>query len=1494
MGLSLRNIGKKLLDVAGGVERQLNPFDNNQTYSNPQGNAPQQAAAGVAAPSVGQQVKQQAQSAVGGLVKPFVQFPLDLINASQNLADKAANNTPALGANGVGTGRYQISPQTIQQNFNTDPFSILAVNASGATGTNKQLSGTGAIVALNAVAPGVDSALATGAAKLAAPSIVRTVAPRLVGGAFQGAAQSAASAFGEGATAQDIGNAARTGAITGAASGLIPRTTATSKSEYVAGEGAARFKQAQANGTVFTGADAKPRFEGNDSTAQVRQLKPGFNDSLGNVLVHPNLYHDYPQLQDVKVSVQALPKGAKAVYLSDANHIVVSPKVAARPSTFKDALLHETQHAIQNVEGFAQGTNLKSADAYRSNLGEIEARQVQARAGMTPEQRTAAPLTNRPVVQLKPSEMGSKAAALKAVNEELPQVKARNNGGLRDQLGEAFIDKDAVLINQFKNIEKQTGEKGLVKQLLFNTNMVRQSPGIATHDFTENVNVQNAVAGLSKGDYKDFVNYSAARRELANARDGLKTSRPVSELEQTVAQHDQRFGQNYDSLNQYYKGLAAKAHAAGIIDDTQLAQYAKDNDYIRLQRDMGDLQDFTSGGRNYSLRSTKLDQKRTGSTREVLDPVHTALARTQEIQAEIQKNIAAQHIATTLADHGLANEVTEAASKHKNVISFRDNGTVRFFQVEPEIKRVVNNIAPFRLNSLERVVGAPARVLRAGATALNPVFTAANILKDELSSAVVSSKTRATHTPTTMASGIKNSASDFAGLPTSPLYKEYIKRGGDRTQYDLTRNAKGTAEVVNRLRGGRAVGFKQAMLHPIRTLEDANAITEKATRFQNFKGIYEDSIKQGKPHETALQDATMAALEHTVNFSRAGSWGRIINLAIPYSNASIQGGRTLANAVKARPFSTTSKGFAWVGTPIAAATLWNTNDPERKKIYDNISDYEKNNNIILIKPGTKYGDVRGGNYGVIKIPLPPDIGNVFQPIRRAIEQGKGGKKVSLKEIATSETRPFTGPVDLSSKDNLISSITPQAAKPLVNQAQNKDLYTGKQIVPDYLRDSVSDPTKRSTKATSIIAKKIANATGIEPVRVDKFVTDTTGKLGSIGINAVDTGLVKLGQGKPSDVGGQNIGSLFSQRFANAVAKEDPNNETAKYYKKVSDQYNQLDKNEKAAFDTVHTSKIDGNQPDKTLYDASVRAGIYAKYPKVLAADNAVNKDSNDPFYKLPPDRQKTIISLDSLSNDPGGNTAKEITKQNPWLKDYYNQRGQFFDQLAASGQIKGTTGNNLPKSPTVSSDLQTKLDSYGKITDSTQKRDFLTNNSDVSDYFSQSDQYQRQKRAVLGLPQFDQYPTAPPDVQKKLDIYSKLPQHDGKKGGNATRAAYLQANPDVGDYFGKVSQYGVVKDAQTAIFEGEDLSSKSQKALSPLANPYSSGATTSGTGYKSSSSYKDARYLSNAAKFMVSAPSGKVKRNNIRVSLKKASSGKFKVRSIKPQLNRKVSLKAVA
>ena len=52
----------------------------------------------------------------------------------------------------------------------------------------------------------------------------------------------------------------------------------------------------------------------------------------------------------------------------------------------EQALAHEIQHAIQDIEGFSSGTNTKNKQ-YKESAGEVEARNVEKRFNMTPEQR---------------------------------------------------------------------------------------------------------------------------------------------------------------------------------------------------------------------------------------------------------------------------------------------------------------------------------------------------------------------------------------------------------------------------------------------------------------------------------------------------------------------------------------------------------------------------------------------------------------------------------------------------------------------------------------------------------------------------------------------------------------------------------------------------------------------------------------------------------------------------------------------------------------------------------------------------------------------------------------------------------------------------------------------------------------------------------------------------------------------------------------------------
>jgi len=131
----------------------------------------------------------------------------------------------------------------------------------------------------------------------------------------------------------------------------------------------------------FRGMDKKWRYEIDDSQAELRldpQALPTFelrgNDlyhqgdwvdpdllgvALGEVLSHDKLFAAYPQLREFPI-VAILPDPGTPIGIHLPNRFIgVSQDLAGNDPL--DVLLHEIQHAVQNIEGFAGGGNIVKA-----------------------------------------------------------------------------------------------------------------------------------------------------------------------------------------------------------------------------------------------------------------------------------------------------------------------------------------------------------------------------------------------------------------------------------------------------------------------------------------------------------------------------------------------------------------------------------------------------------------------------------------------------------------------------------------------------------------------------------------------------------------------------------------------------------------------------------------------------------------------------------------------------------------------------------------------------------------------------------------------------------------------------------------------------------------------------------------------------------------------------------------------------------------------------
>jgi len=99
--------------------------------------------------------------------------------------------------------------------------------------------------------------------------------------------------------------------------------------------------------------------------AQRYMDRNGADTTASKVLLHPELYKAYPEIQSNPVKIQDLSKTPYDGYFTpDVSLIGVNSK----SSEGRNTILHELQHLVQKTEGFDRGTNSVKAAAQREDL----------------------------------------------------------------------------------------------------------------------------------------------------------------------------------------------------------------------------------------------------------------------------------------------------------------------------------------------------------------------------------------------------------------------------------------------------------------------------------------------------------------------------------------------------------------------------------------------------------------------------------------------------------------------------------------------------------------------------------------------------------------------------------------------------------------------------------------------------------------------------------------------------------------------------------------------------------------------------------------------------------------------------------------------------------------------------------------------------------------------------------------------------------------------
>lgn len=382
-------------------------------------------------------------------------------------------------------------------------------------------------------------------------------------------------------------------------------------------------------------------------------------------------------------------------------------------------------------------------------------------------------------------------------------------------------------------------------------------------------------------------------------------------------------------------------------------------------------------------------------------------------------------------------------------------------------------------------------------------------------------------------------------------YNEFVNAGGkvgffamknvETIQKDLMRE-------VSVLKGGKKAVAIKTYRAVMGTVNDLNAAVENATRLATYITMREQGLSKSK--------AASVAKNVTVNFNRKGEMGGLVNGLYLFANASIQGTARIFKALGNPRVQKIVGGIALGSFSLAQYNRWaGGKDDDDEDYYDKIPNWIKQNNIVIMWPGSK------GAY--VRVPVPYGY-NIFYAAGQAAD------------VAIKQKKPLEGAMmvagafgdafnPLGVAPTAIQTFTPSQARWLVDLSINKNFF-GAPIKKEQKYGPEMAQSFLAFKRTSELSKKIAQSittmlgggkyepalagtpfediANLSPDQMDYVFKYATGGMGRTFGQLIDIG-AKLGTGKASRIQSNKI--PFVRRF---YGKVDTYQDTQEMWKRL--------------------------------------------------------------------------------------------------------------------------------------------------------------------------------------------------------------------------------------------------------------------------------------------------------------------------------------------------------
>lgn len=671
---------------------------------------------------------------------------------------------------------------------------------------------------------------------------------------------------------------------------------------------------------------------------------------------------------------------------------------------------------------------------------------------------------------------------------------------------------------------------------------------------------------------KDFTKYAYSKHALDSWKRGIDPGIDLADAKYTFDKFDNpTFRSAADAVNRWQDGVLQYAIDSGVLSkESAAAMKALNPSYIPLKRVFEKGQHVSINNRTLA-DVTKPFKRRAGSGRRIRNPWHAMIEGTAQIinaadrtrvgkalvelaeetkgagqwieKVEAPKQAVSASVKSmkkaledagvdlSEADMGQIITVYSNAPKYfgrENIVSFWKDGKRQFYEVHPDLFASLKSVDDLQMKAWMKILGAPARSIRLGATGLQAGFgLITNPLRDAFGFALQSEWSRGT--PELIAKGLYKKLQ-----PKDQMHALFKRAGADMSQYlGPDRNSLKMAmdEVMSTTSLRKAYNVAR---HPIEVTKEILSVTEAAPRLAEFEAAYLQGEKlYGKGSVQAQIIARNAAADVTVNFGRMGVYGRAINQIIPFWNAQVQGLSKFIRFANAHP---TKAGIKAVGSlTIPTIAIWLANKDEQW--YKDMKPWEKYGFWNF-----EVGQERDGSPRILKIPRPFEWGIAFSAMPEMTLNYWEQKDPAIIKDGLGHMY-----------DQAIPDFMPPIVKIPMELAANYDYFRDRQIDPTF-EVMYLDPEQRFSPYQTETAKFIARQFGVSPRKVEHLVGGATGGLGMDIIKAAEQGF-DYGEDKDTPSDWPVVGRLFARTQTEQKREERLEQQRKQVQAKVNKQFN---------------------------------------------------------------------------------------------------------------------------------------------------------------------------------------------------------------------------------------------------------------------------------------------------------------------------------------------------